>query len=70
MLASTLLARTGRRWPASASVGGAGVLLMFGIGAGLVSIIRRDADAPPDAVSDVANGATSPMPAAVRTPGR
>jgi MFS family permease len=54
----------------NATLGGAGVLLMFGIGAGLVSILRRDADAPPDAVSDVANGATSPMPAAARTPGR
>ena len=44
--------------------------LMFGIGAGLISILRRDADAPPDAVSDVANSATSPVPAAVKTPGR
>jgi MFS family permease len=53
-----------------ATLGGAGVLLMFGIGAGLISVLRHEADAPPDAVSDVANGATSPMPAAVRTPGR
>jgi predicted MFS family arabinose efflux permease len=51
------------------TLGGAGVLLVFGIGAGLISVLRHDADEP-DAVSDVANGATSPMPAAVRTPGR
>jgi hypothetical protein len=44
------------------------VLLVFGIGAGLISVLRHDADEP-DAVSDVANGATSPTPA-VRTPGR
>ena len=53
-----------------ATLGGAGVLLMFGIGAGLISILRRDADAPPDAVSDVASSATSPIPAAGKTPGR
>jgi MFS family permease len=52
-----------------ATLGGAGVLLMFGIGAGLISILRRDADATPDAVSDEADSATSPLPAAVRTPG-
>jgi predicted MFS family arabinose efflux permease len=52
-----------------ATLGGAGVLLMFGIGAGLISILRRDTDAPPDAVSDGANSATSPMPAAGKTPG-
>jgi len=53
-----------------ATLGAAGVLLMLGIGAGLISILRRDADAAPDAVSDVANSATSTVPAAVETPGR
>jgi hypothetical protein len=34
-----------------ATLGGAGVLLMFGIGAGLISVLRHDADAPPAAVA-------------------
>jgi MFS family permease len=42
-----------------ATLGGAGVLLMFGIGAGLISILRHDADAPPAAVAEIA-----------KTPGR
>lgn len=37
-----------------ATLGGAGVLVMFGIGAGLIAILRRDADAPPVAVSEMA----------------
>jgi MFS family permease len=37
-----------------ATLGGAGVLLMFGIGAGLISILRRDAEAAPDAVPEAA----------------
>jgi hypothetical protein len=30
------------------------VLLTFGIGAGLISVLRHDADAPPAAVAEVA----------------
>jgi MFS family permease len=37
----------------NATLGGAGVLLTFGIGAGLISILRHDADAPPAAVPEV-----------------
>jgi hypothetical protein len=37
-----------------ATLGGAGVLLTFGIGAGLISVLRHDADAPPAAVAEVA----------------
>ncbi len=45
-----------------ATLGGAGVLLMFGIGAGLISILRWDAEALPDAAAEVATRAPSPMP--------
>jgi predicted MFS family arabinose efflux permease len=38
----------------NATLGGAGVLLMFGIGGGLIAILRHDADAPPAAVPEVA----------------
>jgi predicted MFS family arabinose efflux permease len=37
-----------------ATLGGAGVLLMFGIGAGLISILRHGAGAPSAAVAEVA----------------
>jgi hypothetical protein len=37
-----------------ATLGGAGVLLMFGIGAGLISILRHEAPASPVAVSEMA----------------
>jgi len=37
-----------------ATLGGAGVLLMFGVGAGLISILRRDADTPSDEGSEMA----------------
>jgi predicted MFS family arabinose efflux permease len=37
-----------------ATLGGAGVLLMLGIGAGLISILRHEAAAPPAAVSEMA----------------
>jgi MFS family permease len=53
-----------------ATLGAAGVLLMLGIGAGLISILRRDADAAPDGVSNVPNRASSTVPAAVETPAR
>ncbi len=36
-----------------ATLGGAGVLLMFGVGAGLISILRRDADTPSDEGSEM-----------------
>jgi len=35
-------------------LGGAGVLLMLGIGVGLISILRHEAAAPPAAVSEMA----------------
>jgi DHA3 family macrolide efflux protein-like MFS transporter len=38
----------------NATLGGAGVLLMFGIGGGLIAILRHDADTPPAAVPETA----------------